>query len=517
MPVSTFDTLMQITTARAPEPTAPAGPSDRSFSPALEEAYRSQRPAAAPAVESTSPPERRETEADRRGPEESAPPREKPRADDTSPTEAADQAGTAEMQEDDGDSRDEDATGDDETPALAAAAALPAQKQAEDAKAAESAAAVDISDPTASASAEEGEPVPGALAGAGRGKRTGRSNSSGKAAEQAATGGAAAESGAEDAAPPQGAASGAAQGADAKLANENSQADSELATSTTSSTSGGSESIGESSKRSAAVGETAGDAAAGAQEAEGLPAPSRGEGRTAKSDGDASPAAAAKQQTELVTPTADNASPPQDAALAATTGGDDATRSHPGAASSTDQRGAATLERLAARAMRPGSPHAPHGEEGPSVDRTRFVQRVEGALRAAQQRDGRIHVRLSPPELGTLRIELAMHNGALTAHLEAETPAARNALLDNLPALRDRLAQQDIRIQQFEVDVRRDFSSGGGGHSGPQDGRADHSAFGRQEGRPRSPAPRGAASGSPAAPRVASPPSTGSSAIDVRV
>jgi flagellar hook-length control protein FliK len=100
--------------------------------------------------------------------------------------------------------------------------------------------------------------------------------------------------------------------------------------------------------------------------------------------------------------------------------------------------------------------------DGGAVDRGRFVGRVEGAIRAAQQRDGRVQVRLSPPELGALRIELTIQQGALAARLEAETPAARNLLLDNLPALRERLAQQDIRVERFDVDLRQDANSGGG-------------------------------------------------------
>jgi len=95
-------------------------------------------------------------------------------------------------------------------------------------------------------------------------------------------------------------------------------------------------------------------------------------------------------------------------------------------------------------------------EETPTVDRARFVQRVGGAIRSAQQRDGQIQLRLSPPELGTLRINIVMKEGVLTAHLETETAAARTVLLDNLPTLRQRLAEQEIRIEKFDVDVGRE-------------------------------------------------------------
>lgn len=94
--------------------------------------------------------------------------------------------------------------------------------------------------------------------------------------------------------------------------------------------------------------------------------------------------------------------------------------------------------------------------ETPTVDRNRFLGRVSGAFKAAQQRDGRIQVRLSPPELGLLRIELSVQQGSLTASLETETNAARNLILENLPVLKERLAEQDIRIETFDVDVREE-------------------------------------------------------------
>jgi flagellar hook-length control protein FliK len=176
-------------------------------------------------------------------------------------------------------------------------------------------------------------------------------------------------------------------------------------------------------------------------------------------------------------------------------------------------RSVPTLDRLAARSMRSEAANSP--ESGPAIDRPRFVQRVEGALRAAQQRDGRVQVRLSPPELGNLRIELAVQNGVLTAKLEAETPAARNALLDNLPALRDRLAQQDIRVEKFDVDVRRDFNnSGSGGSGGPQDRPTGQSDSRRHDGRDRpTPMPRTVAQ----AARPAAANAVSDAGLDVRI
>jgi flagellar hook-length control protein FliK len=94
------------------------------------------------------------------------------------------------------------------------------------------------------------------------------------------------------------------------------------------------------------------------------------------------------------------------------------------------------------------------------ADQNRFVQRVARAFDAAKNRDGEIRLRLSPPELGSLRLEVRMQQGGVVARLEAETLAARTLLIDNLPALRERLAEQGVHIEQFDVDLldRRDES-----------------------------------------------------------
>jgi len=87
------------------------------------------------------------------------------------------------------------------------------------------------------------------------------------------------------------------------------------------------------------------------------------------------------------------------------------------------------------------------------IDRVRLVQRVARAFHNLRDQGGQLRLRLSPPELGALRLDVMVRDGALTAHLEAETSAARTILLDNLPALRDRLAEQQIRLERFDVDL----------------------------------------------------------------
>ncbi len=77
-----------------------------------------------------------------------------------------------------------------------------------------------------------------------------------------------------------------------------------------------------------------------------------------------------------------------------------------------------------------------------------------GRLRPIGDRGGSVRLKLSPPELGSLRLEITVNKGVMKARVEAETKEAKNLLLDNLPALRDRLAQQNIKIQKFDVDLR---------------------------------------------------------------
>ena len=124
-----------------------------------------------------------------------------------------------------------------------------------------------------------------------------------------------------------------------------------------------------------------------------------------------------------------------------------------------NEKGAGKIDlALAAKASEP------RGTE--QAIRARFIQRVAGAVRIAVQRGGHLRLRLSPPELGSLRLDVTLKNGALEAHIRAETSTARSLLLDSLPVLRDRLAAQGIRVERFDVDLMEDPS---GNSSSPRD------------------------------------------------
>ncbi|MGQ9913445.1 MAG: flagellar hook-length control protein FliK [Thermogutta sp.] len=88
-----------------------------------------------------------------------------------------------------------------------------------------------------------------------------------------------------------------------------------------------------------------------------------------------------------------------------------------------------------------------------AAGRARFVQRVAQAFRAANERGGHVRLRLHPPELGSLRVELKITDGVMSARMEAESAAARDLLAEHLPVLRQRLADHGIRVERFELDL----------------------------------------------------------------
>jgi len=188
----------------------------------------------------------------------------------------------------------------------------------------------------------------------------------------------------------------------------------------------------------------------------------------------AATAAAATETTDDKTDTSATASVSSDAE--ATAG---ATAASPAPVASQPTTVSATPTVVAGNSL-PGnaaaaSPTGGGGDGNPitsGVDRARFVQRVARAFQTVGTGGGSVRLRLSPPELGSVRLEISVKNGVLTAHAQTETAQARDALVDNLPALRVRLAEQNIQIDHFDVDL---FDSSGGGTSNQSQGNADNS------------------------------------------
>jgi flagellar hook-length control protein FliK len=202
---------------------------------------------------------------------------------------------------------------------------------------------------------------------------------------------------------------------------------------------------------------------------------------------DAVPASSAASPSAAILPTV----------LEALKNADKPTASRDSVSAVADLRTASPTASKTAAAREGSSSATTNGSDAPAhVARAQFVQRVERAFAAMGNREGSVRLKLSPPELGVLKLEIGIHRGVMKARVEAETPAAQSLLLDNLPALRERLAQQNIHIQQFDVDLM-DRQPGGT----PQQA-FDQSGSGGQHGGRSAPPPTAAeiASNSPISP-----------------
>jgi hypothetical protein len=112
----------------------------------------------------------------------------------------------------------------------------------------------------------------------------------------------------------------------------------------------------------------------------------------------------------------------------------------------------------------PGAIERPSPGSEPSPEAVRQVaNQVERAITAGLDRgEERLRLRLKPPGLGELRLDLSLRSQHLKVVLVAETSAARDILQAALPELRHSLAEQGLMLEQFSVFVRHEggFSQG---------------------------------------------------------
>ena len=100
-----------------------------------------------------------------------------------------------------------------------------------------------------------------------------------------------------------------------------------------------------------------------------------------------------------------------------------------------------------------------------TADRVRFVERVAQAFNAQAAENRAIRMKLHPEELGEIKLEMTVRDGTMHARIETETREARNLLMDNLPALRERLATHNIKVEQFDIDYNAGGDQQGTPHS----------------------------------------------------
>ena len=101
------------------------------------------------------------------------------------------------------------------------------------------------------------------------------------------------------------------------------------------------------------------------------------------------------------------------------------------------------------------------GSQISAYQETKLVQRVLRGVEQLANGGGQVRLRLHPPELGSLQMSLRMEAGQVFAKLEVENATARDALLNNVQILRDRMAEQGMKVAAFEVEVSTDSSGSG--------------------------------------------------------
>ena len=113
-----------------------------------------------------------------------------------------------------------------------------------------------------------------------------------------------------------------------------------------------------------------------------------------------------------------------------------------------------------------GPARATNGSQGGRA--TELVDRVATAVRSAHQSQRELRIRLTPPELGTVKIEILSRGGVLNARLEVETAAAQQTIQHSLSLLRDTLAQQGTHLQRIDVHLAPNRNEEGQPQSGGQ-------------------------------------------------
>lgn len=73
---------------------------------------------------------------------------------------------------------------------------------------------------------------------------------------------------------------------------------------------------------------------------------------------------------------------------------------------------------------------------------------------------GRMVLRLQPAELGSLRLEMKIEGDRIQANLQAQNQQVQEVLERNLPQLRSALAEQGLKIDQFQVNIDRQQQGG---------------------------------------------------------
>jgi flagellar hook-length control protein FliK len=120
-------------------------------------------------------------------------------------------------------------------------------------------------------------------------------------------------------------------------------------------------------------------------------------------------------------------------------------RSAPGSAAPEGPRSAERFATLL-RGARNATPDAPESKNDPNVARLLRWARTE-----ANKDGGSATMRLDPPELGKIRVQMEVHKDAVRLAIDTDTPLAHRLLTDEVETLRKSLQASGLSLERIEV------------------------------------------------------------------
>ncbi len=89
-----------------------------------------------------------------------------------------------------------------------------------------------------------------------------------------------------------------------------------------------------------------------------------------------------------------------------------------------------------------------------------FDQVVTHLSGSVNGESGRMVLRLNPAELGSLKLDVVVEGDEVRANIHAQNQQVQEVIERHLPQLRNALAEQGLKIEQFQVDIDKQQSGG---------------------------------------------------------
>ena len=106
------------------------------------------------------------------------------------------------------------------------------------------------------------------------------------------------------------------------------------------------------------------------------------------------------------------------------------------------------------------------------------IEQVAYAIQVTHSGGQEMQLLLNPADLGALQVNVSVHDGVLSARLEAQNPTTQQILVDNLSQLKDSLTQQGVTFDRIDVHLAGSHTgSGGSGFADPSFGRQQQEAL----------------------------------------